>query len=88
MKEILCDNQIFLKLKAVDSYCAQSYIGLIILDEYLLEPEIITRIMANHWHEHNQYVLILRNELTQQKIKNIMNVVEQHFVSQIQIPEF
>jgi hypothetical protein len=88
MKEILCDNQIFLKLKSVDSYCSQSDIGLIILDDYLLESEIITRIMANHWHEHNQYVLILRNELTQQKIKNIMNVVEQHFVSRVQIPEF
>lgn len=48
MKEILCDNQIFLKLKAVDSYCSKNDIGLVILDEYLLEPEVITRIIANH----------------------------------------
>lgn len=87
MKEILCDDQIFLKLKAVDSYCSRSDIGLVVLDEYLLEPETITRIIANHWHEHNQYILILRNELTQKKIKNIMNSADQQLVSQIWIPE-
>lgn len=48
MKEILCDSQIFLKLKAVDSYCYNSDIGLIILNEtFVFSEEIINRIKNN-----------------------------------------
>lgn len=47
MKKILCDNQIFKKLKAIDSYCFNSDIGLIVQNDYILEPSIASRIAAN-----------------------------------------
>lgn len=47
MKKILCDNQIFKKLKAIDSYCFNSDIGLIVQNGYILEQSVISRIVAN-----------------------------------------
>lgn len=87
MKEILCDSQIFLKLKAVDSYCYNSDIGLIILNEtFVFSEEITNRIKNNKWNENNNYQLILRGDFTRNKIISLINLGSQYLIQRVWIP--
>lgn len=86
MKKILCDNQIFKKLKAIDSYCFNSDIGLIVQNGYILEQSVISRIVANKWNRRNNYFLILRGEISQTNLQSLINATEKYLISKVLIP--
>lgn len=87
MKEILCDSQIFWKLKAVDSYCTNNDIGLVISDDsYVLDTDTIQRICDNKWNLSNNYQLVLCGPITKNKLASFFNASSQNLIQKLWIP--
>ena len=86
MKKILCDKKKKKKLKAIDSYCFNSDIGLIVQNGYILEQSVISRIVANKWNRRNNYFLIFLGEISQTGLQSLINAAEKCLISKVLIP--
>ena len=86
MKKILCDNQIFFFFLAIDSYCFIWDIVLIVFNGYILEPFVVSRIVANKWNRRNNYFLFLLGEISQTGLQSLINAAEKRLISKALIP--